>query len=94
VRRPSSLSPACCLTNHAKMMVGYTADVLTDSLLYAEHARGGQSSTATTHGPVVPSLDDVRLAVQARTEGSIVPKEVRSFLGAKTEKNTRSKATL
>ncbi|GAA5927446.1 hypothetical protein JCM3775_005986 [Rhodotorula graminis] len=49
----------------------YTSDILTDSLLYAEHARSGSSSTA----PVVPSIEDVRLAVQARTEGAQVPKE-------------------
>ncbi|BGP23697.1 Transcription initiation factor TFIID subunit 9 [Rhodotorula toruloides] len=49
----------------------YTSDVLTDSLLYAEHARVGSTSTA----PVVPSVEDVRLAVQARTEGAQVPKE-------------------
>ncbi|GAA5861858.1 hypothetical protein JCM8547_008576 [Rhodosporidiobolus lusitaniae] len=49
----------------------YTGDVLSDSLMYAEHARTGSSSTA----PVVPSLDDIRLAVQARTEGAQVPKE-------------------
>ncbi|ORY91760.1 transcription initiation factor IID, 31kD subunit-domain-containing protein [Leucosporidium creatinivorum] len=50
----------------------YTTDVLTDSLMYAEHAKSG--STATTAN-ITPSLDDVRLAVQARTEGASVPKE-------------------
>lgn len=54
-------------------LTGYTSDVLTDSLLYAEHARAGSTSTA----PVVPSVEDVRLAVQARAEGAQVPKEVR-----------------
>ncbi|GAA5825667.1 hypothetical protein JCM3770_005987 [Rhodotorula araucariae] len=49
----------------------YTTDILTDSLMYAEHARATSASTA----PVVPSVDDVRLAVQARTEGAQVPKE-------------------
>ncbi|GAA5900265.1 hypothetical protein JCM5296_003025 [Sporobolomyces johnsonii] len=49
----------------------YTSDVLTDSLMYAEHARAGSSSTA----PVTPSIDDIRLAVQARTESAQVPKE-------------------
>ncbi|GAA5868806.1 hypothetical protein JCM3774_003902 [Rhodotorula dairenensis] len=49
----------------------YTSDVLTDSLMYAEHARAGSNSTA----PIVPSVDDVRLAVQARTEGAQLPKE-------------------
>ncbi|GAA6018400.1 hypothetical protein JCM10207_000879 [Rhodosporidiobolus poonsookiae] len=49
----------------------YTTDILTDALMYADHARAGSSSTA----PVVPSLDDLRLAVQARTEGAQVPKE-------------------
>lgn len=51
---------------------GYTSDILSDSLMYAEHARAGSNSTA----PVVPSVDDVRLAVQARTEGAQLPKEV------------------
>ncbi|KWU47597.1 transcription factor TAFII-31, partial [Rhodotorula sp. JG-1b] len=54
----------------------YTSDILTDSLMYAEHARAGSTSTA----PIVPSVDDVRLAVQARTEGAQLPKEVRIFL--------------
>jgi transcription initiation factor TFIID subunit 9B len=54
-------------------MAGYTSDILTDSLMYAEHARAGSTSTA----PIVPSVDDVRLAVQARTEGAQLPKEVR-----------------
>ncbi|GAA5986394.1 hypothetical protein JCM10908_003735 [Rhodotorula pacifica] len=49
----------------------YTSDILTDSLMYAEHARAGSTSTA----PIVPSVDDVRLAVQARTEGAQLPKE-------------------
>ncbi|BGP38889.1 Transcription initiation factor TFIID subunit 9 [Rhodotorula kratochvilovae] len=49
----------------------YTSDILTDSLMYAEHARSSSASTA----PIVPTVDDVRLAVQARTEGAQVPKE-------------------
>lgn len=61
------------------MRAGYTSDILTDSLLYAEHARSGSSSTA----PIVPSIDDVRLAVQARTEGAQVPKEVRLALSTR-----------
>lgn len=44
--------------------------MLTDSLMYAEHAKSG------TGAGVSPSLDDVRLAVQARKEGSQVSKEV------------------
>lgn len=52
---------------------GYTTDILTDALVYAEH---GRSATAT--GAIVPSLDDIRLAVQTRTEGAKMPKEVRS----------------
>ncbi|GAA6023510.1 hypothetical protein JCM11491_006608 [Sporobolomyces phaffii] len=55
----------------------YTSDILTDSLLYAEHARAS-SSTAVAGGsqqPLVPSIDDIRLAVQARTESAQVPKE-------------------
>lgn len=78
--RTPSLSrsrPDLCL--HASCIAGYTTDVLTDSLLYAEHARSGQTSTTSSIAPVVPSLDDIRLAVQARTEGSVVPKEVRSL---------------
>lgn len=57
-------------------LTGYTTDVLTDSLMYAEHAKSG-SNTNTAN--ITPSLDDVRLAVQARTEGASVPKEVRPF---------------
>ncbi|KAM0748221.1 TFIID-31kDa-domain-containing protein [Meredithblackwellia eburnea MCA 4105] len=49
----------------------YTTDILTDSLVYAEHARSGTGNTTS----LVPSLDDVRLAVQARTDGASVPKE-------------------
>ncbi|GJN89917.1 hypothetical protein Rhopal_002906-T1 [Rhodotorula paludigena] len=49
----------------------YTSDILSDSLMYAEHARAGASSSAA----LTPSLDDIRLAVQARTEGAQVPKE-------------------
>ncbi|GAA5886293.1 hypothetical protein JCM16303_003753 [Sporobolomyces ruberrimus] len=50
----------------------YTSDILTDSLLYAEHARTGSSNQ---NAPLVPSIDDIRLAVQARTESATVPKE-------------------
>ena len=53
---------------------GYTSDVLSDSLLYAEHARTVASNIPAQN--LVPSLDDVRIAVQARTEGASVPKEV------------------
>ncbi|GAA5834216.1 hypothetical protein JCM11251_000573 [Rhodosporidiobolus azoricus] len=53
----------------------YTGDVLNDSLMYAEHARGGAAGSGAAGAPVVPSLEDVRLAVQARTEGAQVPKE-------------------
>ncbi|GAA5906897.1 hypothetical protein JCM6882_006860 [Rhodosporidiobolus microsporus] len=57
----------------------YTGDVLSDSLMYAEHARSGASGAGGAAGgaaaAVVPSLEDVRLAVQARTEGAQVPKE-------------------
>lgn len=55
----------------AASCAGYTSEVLSDSLLYAEHAKSGPPG-----GQVVPSLDDVRLAVQARKEGSCVSKEV------------------
>jgi len=58
-------------------VTGYTTDVLTDSLMYAEHAKSGSNTTAAS---ITPSLDDVRLAVQARTEGASVPKEVRYIL--------------
>ncbi|KAI5475770.1 hypothetical protein MNV49_000859 [Pseudohyphozyma bogoriensis] len=47
----------------------YTSDILTDSLMYAEHARSGTAAALT------PSLDDVKMAVQARVEGGVVPKE-------------------
>ncbi|GAA5846898.1 hypothetical protein JCM3766R1_000834 [Sporobolomyces carnicolor] len=71
----------------------YTSDILTDSLLYAEHARAGNTAsggagagnnnttTNSTSGasnanlPLTPSIDDIRLAVQARTESASVPKE-------------------
>lgn len=53
---------------------GYTSDILTDSLLYAEHARSGAGGN--TNQPLNPSIDDIRLAVQARTESASVPKEV------------------
>ncbi|GAA5944483.1 uncharacterized protein JCM15063_006378 [Sporobolomyces koalae] len=62
----------------------YTSDILTDSLMYAEHARsanngqaatGGANPSAAAGGALVPSIDDVRLAVQARTESASVPKE-------------------
>jgi transcription initiation factor TFIID subunit 9B len=43
--------------------------------MYAEHAKAGSSGANLSN--LVPSLDDVRLAVQARTEGATVPKEVR-----------------
>lgn len=56
---------------------GYTTDILTDALMYAEHARSGQPNPPVT--AATPSLDDVRLAVQARTEGAQVPKEVRGL---------------
>ncbi|KAK4704151.1 transcription initiation factor TFIID subunit 9B, partial [Phenoliferia sp. Uapishka_3] len=52
---------------------GYTSDILTDSLIYAEHAKQGTNSSLAN---LVPSLDDVRLAVQARTDGATVPKEL------------------
>lgn len=54
--------------------------------MYAEHARGagtggaaaaGAGGGAGAAGQVTPSLEDIRLAVQARTEGAQVPKEVR-----------------
>lgn len=44
--------------------------------MYAEHAKSGSNATTAS---ITPSLDDVRLAVQARTEGASVPKEV-SFI--------------
>ncbi|KAL8283602.1 hypothetical protein RQP46_005397 [Phenoliferia psychrophenolica] len=50
----------------------YTSDILSDSLVYAEHAKQG---TGASTANLVPSLEDVRLAVQARTEGGSVPKE-------------------
>ncbi|GAA6041862.1 hypothetical protein JCM8097_004512 [Rhodosporidiobolus ruineniae] len=65
----------------------YTGDVLTDSLMYAEHARGAAAQAAAGGGggaaaggaggaaQITPTLDDLRLAVQARTEGAQVPKE-------------------
>ncbi|GAA5956707.1 hypothetical protein JCM3765_005713 [Sporobolomyces pararoseus] len=53
----------------------YTSDILTDSLLYAEHARAATSGNASNQQPLTPSIDDIRLAVQARTESAQVPKE-------------------
>ncbi|GAA5982009.1 hypothetical protein JCM11641_006830 [Rhodosporidiobolus odoratus] len=50
----------------------YTGDVLQDAIMYAEHARPSQGGQQVT-----PALEDIRLAVQARTEGAQVPKEVR-----------------
>lgn len=44
--------------------------------MYAEHAKSGSNPTTAN---ITPSLDDVRLAVQARTEGASVPKEVNSI---------------
>lgn len=64
------------------MWIGYTTDILNDSLVYAEHARNGlptssgAAAAAIASQPLIPSLDDIRLAVQARTEGSSVSKEV------------------
>lgn len=46
--------------------------------MYAEHARSGTSTSVVQN--LVPSLDDVRLAVQARSEGASVPKEVSRLL--------------
>lgn len=62
--------------------IGYTTDILQDSLIYAEHAKAGQvtigaaATALAANTPLVPSLDDIRLAVQARTEGASVTKEV------------------
>ncbi|BGP14886.1 hypothetical protein JCM10213_003758 [Rhodosporidiobolus nylandii] len=50
----------------------YTGDVLQDAIMYAEHAKAGSAQPGQT---VTPGLEDVRLAVQARTEGAQVPKE-------------------
>lgn len=54
------------------MHAGYTTDILSDSLMYAEHAKSGDSKAQQ----LVPSLDDIRLAIQARTDGASVSKEV------------------
>lgn len=77
-RQFSSPSPHCVLERLMHSDEGYTSDVLTDSLVYAEHARTGQatSSSAGSANTLTPSMDDVRLAVQARTEGASVPKEL------------------
>lgn len=40
--------------------------------MYAEHAKSGDSKAQQ----LVPSLDDIRLAIQARTDGASVSKEV------------------
>ncbi|KAK4056526.1 Transcription initiation factor TFIID subunit 9 [Microbotryomycetes sp. JL221] len=71
----------------------YTTDILTDSLLYADHARGATGPNPNPNvAPagslgVVPSLDDVRMAVQARTEGSVVPKEFLLHLATQINSN-------
>ena len=67
--------------------IGYTTDILTDSLLYAEHARPTSNTSAAQ--PLIPSLDDIKLAVQARTDGANVPKEV-SKLSSTTSPNYRT----
>lgn len=55
----------------------YTSDILTDSLLYAEHARAAVAgnNNNSNQQSLNPSIDDIRLAVQARTESAQVPKE-------------------
>ena len=74
------------------MRAGYTTDILTDSLLYAEHAR--PVSTTSAAQPLVPSLDDIRLAVQARTDGANVPKEVSLSLSRRPPSLSEGGSTL
>ena len=55
---------------------GWTSEVLQDSLVYREHAAGKNASAGTG----APTLDDVRLAIQAKVEytaSSTLSKEVR-----------------
>lgn len=58
------------------MLIGWTADILADANVYAEHAHRNPPSTA-------PQMDDVKLAIQARLEQTMStpwPREVPSFL--------------
>lgn len=53
--------------------LGYTVDILSDAMVYADHAGRAQA----VHGP---DVEDVRLAVQAKVEHSMsgpMSKEVR-----------------
>ena len=55
---------------------GWTSEVLQDSLLYREHAAGKNASAGTG----APTLDDLRLAIEAKVEytaSSTLSKEVR-----------------
>merc|ERR1711939_1076178 len=58
----------------------YTHDVLADALVYSDHgARGSSTQQQQQQQAQAPqqaiSLEDLRMAIQSRTEGSLLPKE-------------------
>ncbi|MBW0476472.1 hypothetical protein O181_016187 [Austropuccinia psidii MF-1] len=61
----------------------YTVDILSDALVYAEHA--GRASTS--HGP---DVEDVRLAVQAKVEHSMSEPMSKEFLLSLAENLNRT----
>ena len=73
VRSPCAFIPyQFAFAHFCFLVVGYTSQVLSDALVYSEHAgRGG-----------TVNVDDVKLAVQSRVGwefGGKVPKEVRGL---------------
>lgn len=70
-------------------MIGYTAGVLKDAVIYNDHARSS-NGTGTNTGKNI-STEDVRLAIAARTHyqfNPVTPKELMLELAA--ERNKRS----
>jgi hypothetical protein len=60
---------------------GYTTDILSDALLYADHSRAGGSAQG-------PSLDDVQLAIQAKVNHEFtqpMPKEVSELCASRLD---------
>ncbi|KAK9449315.1 transcription initiation factor IID, 31kD subunit-domain-containing protein [Limtongia smithiae] len=68
----------------------YTAQVLEDSLVYADHARAGANPSTGTAANTALTVDDVRLAVQARVRHQFKPAPPKEMLlGLAHERNRR-----